>query len=156
MVLKYPPVPFFLFLQHHVAQTYPRPSEGQEPPLVPVLHVHEEQPRDHHEHPHHEVDDVQHVVEAHRVLHSQSHDHRHQQRNQQSQQVRVRLLPFTWRTGFCLFGLLVHTCWSSLVSCLVLEMDQLGFNIVASGNFKAHFNSNDNVKNVAFPLKSRN
>lgn len=74
---------------------YPRPAEGQEPPLVPVLSVNEEQPSDHHEHPHYEVDDVQHIVEAHGVLHSQSNYHCHQKRDQQSQQVWVRLLPFT-------------------------------------------------------------
>lgn len=50
--------------------TYPRPAKGQEPPLVPVLPIDEEQPGDHHEDPNDEVDDVQHVVEAHRVLHS--------------------------------------------------------------------------------------
>lgn len=76
-------------------RAYPRPAEGQEPPLVPVLSVDEEQPGDHHEHPHYEVDHVQHVVEAHGVLHSQSNYHCHQQCYQQCQQVRVRLLPFT-------------------------------------------------------------
>lgn len=74
---------------------YPRPAEGQEPPLVPVLSTDEEQAGDHHEHPHYEVDDVQHVVEAHRVLYSQCDYHRHQQCYQQRQQVWVRLLPFT-------------------------------------------------------------
>lgn len=74
---------------------YPGPAKGQEPPLVPVLSVNKEQSSDHHEHPNREVDDVQHIVEAHRVLHSQSNYHRHKKGYQQGQQVWVRLLPFT-------------------------------------------------------------
>lgn len=64
--------------------TYPWPAKGQEPPLVPVLSVNEKQSSYHHEHPHYKVDDIQHIVEAHRVLHSQSNNHRHQKRYQQS------------------------------------------------------------------------
>lgn len=73
---------------------YPWPAKGQEPPFVPVLSIDKEQSSDHHEHPHYEVDDVQHVVEAHRVLYSQSNYHCHEKRNEEGQQVWVWLLPF--------------------------------------------------------------
>lgn len=77
--------------------SHPRPAKGQETALVPVLPVDEEEAGDHHEHPHYQVDDVQHVVEAHWVLHPEGHDHSHQEGDQQGQQVRVRLLTFAFR-----------------------------------------------------------
>lgn len=76
---------------------HPRPAERQEAAIVPVLPIDEEEAGDHHEHPHHQVDDVQHVVEAHRVLHPEGHDHSHQEGDQQGQQVRVRLLALAFR-----------------------------------------------------------
>lgn len=93
---------------------YPRPAERQESSLIPVCSAHKEESRDHHEDPHHQVDDVQDVVEAHRVLHPQSHNHRDQDGDDQGQEVWVRLLTFTWgeRIGVTVNGQLTRAAFT--------------------------------------------
>lgn len=67
---------------------------GQELALSPVLPIDEEEACDHDEHPHCQVQHIEHIVEAHRVLHPQRDDDGDDDRNHQSQKVWVGFFTF--------------------------------------------------------------
>lgn len=75
-------------------RTYPRPSERQELPFSPVVTFDVEQTSNHDEDPNCQVNDIEHVVQSHRVLHPHGHNDGDNDSNDQSKKVRVRLLSF--------------------------------------------------------------
>lgn len=77
-------------------RTYPRPSKRQELPFRPVVTFDVEETSNHDEDPDCQVNDVEHVVQPHRVLHPHGHDDGDNDSNDQSKKVRVRLLSFPW------------------------------------------------------------
>lgn len=76
--------------------TYPRPPKWQELPFGPIVSFDEEESSNHDEDPDCQVNDVEHVVQPHRVLYSHGHDDGDNDSNDQSKKVRVRLLSLPW------------------------------------------------------------
>ncbi len=82
----------FAYSQH----SYPWPAIGQKPPILPVGSRKEKQSGKHHKDPHDQVNNIEHIIKAHRVFHPKTHNHGHHHSDQQSQQVWIRFLSLTW------------------------------------------------------------
>lgn len=70
-------------------RTYPWPSKWQELPFRPVVTFDVEETSNHDEDPDCQVDDIEHVVQPHRVLHPHGDDDGDNDSNDQGKEVRI-------------------------------------------------------------------